>query len=707
MEWVCPMHPDEVRDAPAHCAICGMDLEPAQIEIEQRPDPQRLAMQRRLWLCTALSIPLVILAMADMLHAPAQMPSWLTVQRSLLLQFLLATPVVVWGAAPFFSRALDSLRQRSLNMFTLIGLGVGVSYGYSVVAALIPEQFPAAFRTESGHVAVYFEAAAVITTLVVLGQVLELGARARTGSAIRALLRLAPATAVRIEADGSESEVPLERIIVGDRLRVRPGEKLPVDALVVDGSSAVDESMLTGESIPVAKAPGDQVIGATLNGTGQLIVRAERVGSDTLLARIVQAVNEAQRSRAPAQRGADAVAAVFVPAVLVVALLSFTLWSLFGPQPPMAHGLVSAVSVLLIACPCALGLATPISITVATGRAAGLGILFRDAAALERMAAVDTLVVDKTGTLTEGRPQLVTLVSAEGYDETRVLGLAAGLERASEHPLAQAVVEAAQARGIEIHAARDFSYRPGRGAMADVSGHAIALGNEALLDELGIDAQGWSKRASELRDAGQTVVYVCVDRCVAGLLGVADRIRETTAEALRELRGEGIEIVMLTGDAAATAQAVARTLGIHKVEAGILPEAKASAVQRLRAAGAIVAMAGDGVNDAPALASADVGVAMGTGTDVAMETAGVTLVGSNLGALLRARALSRVTIRNIRQNLFFAFVYNIVGVPLAAGALYPITGWLLDPMYAAAAMSLSSVSVIGNALRLAVARLQG
>ncbi|HSH42332.1 MAG TPA: copper-translocating P-type ATPase, partial [Arenicellales bacterium] len=589
---------------------------------------------------------------------------------------------------------------RSLNMFTLIGLGVGVAYGYSLVAALLPGVFPPSFRDAQGEVGVYFEAAAVITTLVLLGQVLELRARHQTGTAIRALLGLAPKTARRIDDDGNETDVPLEQVGVGDRLRVRPGEKLPVDGEVIEGSSAVDESMITGEPIPVEKNPGDRVIGATVNGSGSLVIRADRVGADTVLSQIVQMVAEAQRSRAPIQKLADVVAGWFVPAVVLVAVVTFVIWAMVGPQPAMAYALINAVAVLIIACPCALGLATPVSIMVATGRGANMGVLFKNAEAIEVMRDIDTLVVDKTGTLTEGRPRLVSVVPSSGVEENTLLRLAASLERGSEHPLAAAIIAGAGERGIKPESARDFESRTGKGVLGEVDGRQVALGNHALMDELEVSTEALSERAGSLREKGQTVMFVAVDNQPAGLLGVADPIKETTPAAIKTLHDEGVSIVMLTGDSAATAQAVARQLGIDEVTAEVLPEQKAEVVKRLQNEGRKVAMAGDGINDAPALAQAQVGIAMGTGTDVAMESAGVTLIKGDLNGIARARRLSRATMRNIRQNLFFAFVYNSLGVPIAAGVLYPFFGLLLSPMIAAAAMSFSSVSVIGNALRL-------
>ncbi len=695
----CPMHPEIVQEGPGSCPICGMALEPLVPSLEDESDEELRDMERRFQGSALLTVPLFVGAMADMLpgrplaHAvPGALLAW--------GQLLLATPVVLWGGAPFFVRAWRSLTTRALNMFTLIGLGTGAAYAYSLVATLAPGIFPESLRGHGGAVPVYFEAAAVIVTLVLLGQVLELRARRRTGEAIRSLLGLAPKTARRLAADGSEEDVPLDAVTVGDLLRVRPGEKVPVDGVVLEGRSAVDESMLTGEPIPVEKGPGDRVTGATLNGTGSLVVRAERVGAETLLAQIVRMVSEAQRSRAPIQRLADRAAGWFVPAVVIVAAASFSTWLLVGPEPRLAHALVSAVSVLIIACPCALGLATPMSIMVASGRGAAAGILFRDAEAIELLHRVDTFVVDKTGTLTEGRPRLVVCAPVAPFDEATLLRAAAALERGSEHPLAAAIVRGAQERGAAIPEASGFESRPGKGALARVEGRRVAVGNAALLRELGGSPDPLAPRAEALRAEGQTVVFVAVDGALAGLLGVADPVKATTPEAIRQLHAEGVRIVMATGDHRATAEAVARRLGLDSVVAGVLPEQKVEVVRRLQAEGRIVAMAGDGVNDAPALASAQVGIAMGTGTDVAMESAGVVLVKGDLRGIARARRLSRATLRNIRQNLFFAFVYNALGVPIAAGVLYPFVHASLSPMLAAAAMSASSVSVIANALRL-------
>ncbi len=697
-EYICPMHPEIVRDEPGDCPICGMALEPRTVTLEEEDNPELVDMTRRFWISAVLTVPLVIIAMGD---AVGLSFDWLASPRMLTwVELALATPVVLWGGAPFFVRFWNSLVNRSLNMFTLIGLGVGVAYAYSVVAAVLPGIFPPSFRDAHGEVAIYFEAAAVITTLVLLGQVLELRARHQTGTAIRALLGLAPKTARRLNDDGSEEDVPLDDVRAGDRLRVRPGEKLPVDGEVIEGSSAVDESMITGEPMPVEKNPGDRVIGATVNGTGGLIMKAERVGAETVLSQIVQMVAEAQRSRAPIQKLADLVAGWFVPAVVLIAVITFIVWALVGPEPAMAYALINAVAVLIIACPCALGLATPVSIMVATGRGANMGVLFKNAEAIEVMREIDTLVVDKTGTLTEGKPRLVSAHPAEGMDEAALLRLAASLERGSEHPLAAAIVAGAEERGVELASVSDFESRTGKGVAGTVDGNRVALGNRALMAELDVDAEALSEQAETLRGEGQTVMFVAIDNSPAGLLGVADPIKESTPRAIEALHEEGISIVMLTGDSRTTAQAVAKQLGIDEVTAEVLPDQKAEVIKRLQGEGRKVAMAGDGINDAPALAQAQVGIAMGTGTDVAMESAGVTLIKGDLNGIARARRLSRATMRNIRQNLFFAFVYNSLGVPVAAGVLYPVFGLLLSPIIAAAAMSLSSVSVISNALRL-------
>jgi len=698
-EYTCPMHPEIVRPGPGSCPICGMALEPVVAAAGEERNPELEDMRRRFWVSVALALPLLLLSMSEMLPgAPVQHA--LSPRPITWIQLVLSTPVVLWGGWPFFQRGWASLVNRHLNMFTLIAVGVGIAYGYSLVAALFPGLFPPSFRGHGGEVAVYFEPAAVITTLVLLGQVLELTARSRTSGAIKALLGLAPKTARRVRDDGTEEDVPLDAVTVEDRLRVRPGEKVPVDGVVLEGSSSVDESMVTGEPIPVQKGAGAKVTGATLNGTGALLIRAERVGADTLLAQIVRMVAEAQRSRAPIQRLADVVAAYFVPAVVAVAAVTFAVWALAGPEPRMTHALVNAVAVLIIACPCALGLATPMSIMVGTGRGATAGVLIKNAEALEVLEKVDTLVVDKTGTLTEGKPRLVTVEPAEGLAEGDLLRLAAGLERASEHPLAAAIIAGATERGLGLEEVKDFESLTGKGAVGRVGARKVAVGNRRLLEELAVDPGPLAARAEALRADGQTVMFVVVDGRPAGLLGVADPVKASTLEALELLRREGVQVVMLTGDSRTTAEAVARKLGIDQVEAEVLPEQKNQVVERLKAAGHTVAMAGDGINDAPALAAAHVGIAMGTGTDVAMESAGVTLVRGDLRGIARARRLSRATMRNIRQNLFFAFVYNVLGVPVAAGALYPFFGLLLSPMIASAAMSFSSVSVVGNALRL-------
>ena len=706
VEYTCPMHPEVRQVGPGTCPKCGMALEPVAIAApEEVAENRELAdMTRRFWVSAVLTVPLVLMAMAHDL--PGQLLGHLASPATRRwLEPALATPVVLWGGWPFFVRAWQSLVYRSLNMFTLIGLGVSVAFLYSLVAAVVPGVFSPSFRNGDGLVAVYFEAAAVIVTLVLLGQVLELRARSRTGSAIRALLGLAPKAARRVTPDGREQDVPLDQVQVGDLLRVRPGEKVPVDGSVTEGTSTVDESMVTGESMPVVKQPGERVIGATMNTAGSFVMRAERVGAETLLSQIVRMVGEAQRSRAPVQRLADTVSAYFVPAVVAAAVLAFIAWALVGPDPRLPHALVAAVSVLIIACPCALGLATPMSIMVATGKGARVGVLFRNAEAIEVLRQVDTLVVDKTGTLTEGKPTLVAVVPQEGQDEAVVLQLAASLEQGSEHPLASAIVAGAAARAVSLLKPADFQAISGKGVTGTVGGHAVALGNLALLHDLHVDPGPLAARAEQLRADGQTVMFVAIDAQPAGLLAVADPIKATTVEAIRQLHAEGLKIVMLTGDNRTTADAVARRLGIDDVLADVLPDQKADAVKRLQADGRIVAMAGDGINDAPALAQAQVGIAMGTGTDVAMESAGVTLVKGDLTGIVRARRLSRATMANIKQNLFFAFVYNALGVPLAAGVLYPAMGLLLSPMIAAAAMSLSSVSVIANALRLRYARI--
>ncbi|MDQ7251333.1 heavy metal translocating P-type ATPase [Dongia sedimenti] len=699
--FTCPMHPEIRQVGPGSCPICGMALEPLDATAEVGPNHELIDMTRRFWIGLALSLPVVALEMGghvfDLAHTiPPQVSNW--------VQLVLATPVVLWAGAPFFQRGWASMVTRNLNMFTLIAIGTGIAWIYSLVATLAPQVFPAAYRGHDGSVAVYFEAAAVITVLVLLGQVLELRARERTGGAIRALLDLAPKTARRIDGD-SEHEIALDQIQAGDRLRVRPGEKVPVDGTVLEGSSALDESMVTGESMPVAKGPGETLIGGTLNTTGSLILRADKVGSDTMLARIVQMVAEAQRSRAPIQRLADRVAGWFVPTVLAVAILAFASWSLWGPEPAFTYGIVAAVAVLIIACPCALGLATPMSIMVGVGRGAQAGVLIKNAESLERMERVDTLVVDKTGTLTEGKPRVIEIVAAEGVDEIQLLRLAAGVERASEHPLARAIVTEAEARKLEIPKVRGFEAPAGRGATGLVEGRVVALGSAAFMAERKIDTAPLAAEADRLRRDGASVLFVALGGKLGGAIAVADAVKASTPEALRALKAEGIRIVMLTGDNRVTAEAVARRLGIDAVEAEVLPEHKRDAVEKLRKEGRIVAMAGDGVNDAPALAAAEIGIAMGTGTDVAIESAGMTLLGGDLGGIVRARKLSRAVMANIRQNLFFAFVYNAVGVPVAAGVLYPAFGLVLSPIIAAAAMALSSVSVIGNALRLRVVKL--
>ena len=698
-EWTCPMHPEVVRDAPGDCPKCGMALEPREAVAEESEDPELRAMTRRFWVSTAFSVPLLVLAMAEYLPENPFM-AFLTPRQAAWVGLAPATPVCTWGAWPFYVRGAKSLRGWNLNMFTLIALGVLVAFAFSVVATLAPGLFPEGFRDENGQVGVYFEAAAVITTLVLLGQVMELRARTRTGAAIRALLGLAPKTARRVSPGGVEEDVPLDQVQVGDALRVRPGEKVPVDGVVVEGRSSVDESMVTGEPIPVEKTAGEKVIGATVNGTGTLVVRAERVGRDSLLSQIVHMVAEAQRSRAPIQRLADKVSGWFVPAVVAVAVVTFVVWAVWGPAPALAFAIINAVAVLIIACPCALGLATPMSIMVAAGKGAQAGVLFRNAEAIEHMRKVDTLVVDKTGTLTEGKPQLVTTRALPPYAEEDVLRWAASVERGSEHPLAAAIVKDAAERGVAPEAASDFASVTGKGVRGKVGGRDVALGNRKLMDDLKVDAAPVEKDVDALRREGQTVMLVAVDGKLAGLVGVADPIKETTPEAIRALHDEGLRIVMLTGDNETTAKAVAAKLGLDDVVADVLPQDKANVVKRLQQEGRFVAMAGDGVNDAPALAQAHVGIAMGTGTDVAMQSAGVTLVKGDLRGIVRSRKLSRATMRNIQQNLFFALVYNALGVPIAAGALYPFFGILLSPIFAAAAMSFSSVSVIGNALRL-------
>ena len=699
-QWTCPMHPEIVRDAPGACPICGMALEPRVAAAEGERNPELVDMTRRFWVSVVVTAPLLVLAMGSMLPALRHVvPAGIRSIRS-WLELALATPVVLWGGWPFFVRFRDSIANRSPNMFTLIGLGVAVAYAYSLVAVLAPGLFPPAFRGHDGGVALYFEPAAVIVTLVLLGQVLELRARGRTGAAIRALLKLAPKRARRVRPDGGEEDVPLDEVHVGDRLRVRPGDAVPVDGVVEEGETAVDESMVTGESMPVPKRAGDRIIGATINGSGTVVMRAERVGAETLLARIVALVGEAQRSRAPVQKLADAVSRVFVPAVVAVAAVTFVVWAAVGPPPRLGYALVNAVAVLIVACPCALGLATPMSIMVAAGKGAGAGVLFKNAEAIETLGKVDTLIVDKTGTLTEGKPRLVAAVAAGAASEADVLRLAAAVERGSEHPLAAAILAGAAARGVAVDAASGFQSQTGKGVTGRVALRRVAVGSRAFMGELGVDVTEVWGRAEELRGDGATVMFVAADGRLAGLLAVADPIKPTASEALRRLAADGVRVVMVSGDSRTTAAAVARKLAITEFVADVLPEQKLAEVERLQAAGRVVAMAGDGINDAPALARAHVGIAMGTGTDVAIESAGVTLVRGDLTGIVRARTLSRATMRNIRQNLLFAFIYNALGVPIAAGLLYPSFGLLLSPMIAAAAMSWSSVSVIGNALRL-------
>ncbi|MHB8843373.1 MAG: heavy metal translocating P-type ATPase [Nitrospirota bacterium] len=703
IEWTCPMHPEIVRNAPGSCPICGMALEPKTITAEEQENPELIDMTRRFKVGTVLSIPLVYIAMGGLIPSIAP-EKFIPMETLKWLELILATPAVLWGGWPFFVRGWQSIITWNPNMFTLIGLGTGVAYAYSIVAALLPGLFPASFRSMGGAVGTYFEAAAVIVTLVLLGQVLELRARSKTGAAIKALLGLAPKTARRVNS-GQEEDVPLDQVHTGDLLRVRPGEKVPVDGTVTEGSSSVDESMITGEPIPVEKHAGDRVVGATVNGTGTLIMRAEKVGSETLLSQIVHMVAEAQRSRAPIQKLADIIAGYFVQIVVSIAVVTFIIWAWFGPEPRFVYALVNAVAVLIIACPCALGLATPVSIMVAMGKGATGGVLFKNAEAIELMRKVDTLVVDKTGTLTVGKPKLIAVEANEGFDEKSILLYAASIERGSEHPLAAAIVAGAEGKGVTPKNAEGFQSRTGKGVTGKVDGHTVALGNRALLEELRIEPGVLTAKAENLRKDGQTVMFVAVDGKAAGLLGVTDPIKETTLEAIKALHDDGIRVVMLTGDNKTTAETVAKKLGIDDVVAEVLPDQKAEAVKRLQSEGRFVAMAGDGINDAPALAQAQVGIAMGTGTDVAMKSAGVTLVKGDLRGILRARLLSRATMKNIKQNLFFAFVYNALGVPIAAGVLYPFFGILLSPIFAAAAMSFSSVSVIGNALRLRSAKL--
>ncbi|TJV21999.1 MAG: heavy metal translocating P-type ATPase [Mesorhizobium sp.] len=703
-QYTCPMHPEIIRDKPGSCPICGMALEPMGVPTgDEGPNPELVDFTRRFWVSAALSVPLLIIAMAPMIGLTFE--GLVEDRAKVWIELVLASPVVLWAAFPFFHRGWDSLVNRSPNMWTLISLGVGAAYLYSVVATLFPDIFPHQFRGHGGAVPVYFEAAAVIVALVFLGQVLELRAREKTGSAIRALLDLAPKTARLIAADGSEGDVPLDAVKAGDRLRIRPGDAVPVDGTVLEGRSSIDESMITGEPLPVEKVEGDALTGGTLNKNGALIMRAEKVGAETTLARIVDLVAKAQRSRAPIQGLADRVSFYFVPAVVLVAIVAFIAWAVFGPEPSLIFAIVSAVSVLIIACPCALGLATPMSIMTATGRGAHAGVLIKEAAALERFASVDTLIVDKTGTLTEGRPKLTDVVTANGFSEEELLALAAGLEKGSEHPLAEAIVDGAATRGVTVAEARAFEAVTGKGVSGSASGKTVALGNAAMMADLGVDIASISAKAEALQLEGKTAMFVAVDKKLAGIVAVADPIKATTAEAIKALHESGLRIIMATGDNERTANAIARSLGIDEVRAALLPEQKAALVEELRAKGAGVAMAGDGVNDAPALAAADVGIAMGTGADVAVESAGITLVKGDLNGIVRARTLAQATIRNIRQNLFFAFLYNVLGVPVAAGVLYPLTGTLLSPMLAAAAMSLSSVSVIANALRLRTLKL--
>ena len=702
-EYVCPMHPEVVQDHPGNCPKCGMALEP-RVATTEEDNAELNDMTRRFWACVVLVIPIFFSAMGSEIW-PEAFNEVISPRTRQWLEMILATPVVLWGGWIFFVRGWQSVMTRNLNMYTLIGLGMAVAWSYSVIATLAPEIFPASVRLASGRVPVYFEAAAVITALVLLGQVLELRARSHTNAAIKILLGLAPKTACIIQVDGSEENIPLEHVLPGNTLRIRPGEKIPVDGTVIEGTSNVDESMVTGESIPVEKFAGTKLIGATINGTGSLIMKAEKVGADTLLAQIVHMVAEAQRSRAPIQRLVDIVAAYFVPAVVIIAVLTLIVWGLWGPEPRLAHAVINSVAVLIIACPCALGLATPMSIMVGTGKGAMLGVLFKNAESLEVMKKVDTLVVDKTGTLTEGKPRLMSTLALDDFDEDELLRMAASLERASEHPLAEAIVGGAKDKQIELSPVDDFQSITGKGVTGKVDGHNVALGNLKLLESFNIDAGNLPQRADALRSEGQTVMLLAVDGKAAGTIGVADPIKETTPSAIAALHKEGLKVVMLTGDSEATAKAVANKLNIDDVQADVLPEQKTQVVKSLQAQGKVVAMAGDGINDAPALAQAHVGIAMGTGTDVAMESAGVTLVKGDLRGIVRARRLSRATMGNIKQNLFFAFIYNTLGVPVAAGVLYPVFGLLLSPMIAAVAMSFSSVSVISNALRLRRARL--
>jgi P-type Cu+ transporter len=702
-EYTCPMHPEIVRPGPGSCPICGMALEPRTVTAVDEENPELRDMTRRFWISLTLTVPLLAVTMADMLPG---MPVEHALPNGWLpwIELLLATPVVLWGGLPFFQRGWASIVNRSTNMFTLIAMGTGVAYVFSLTAAVFPGIFPESFGTANGEPPIYFEAAAAIVTLVLLGQVLELRARSRTGAAIRAMLDLSPKTA-RVLRDHAEQDIPLDQVKPGDRLRVRPGEKIPIDGIVLEGTSSVDEGMITGESMPVAKEPGSRVIGATVNATGSFIMRAEHVGSETLLARIVQMVSQAQRSRAPIQRLADRVAAWFVPVVIAVAVLTFIIWSSFGPQPRLAHALVNAVAVLIIACPCALGLATPMAIMVGTGRGARAGVLIKNAEALEILERVDTLVFDKTGTLTEGKPNVESVVTVSEGDESELIRVVASLEQGSEHPLGSAIVDAAKQNNIPLANATDFQSHTGLGVSGKVDGKAVSAGNERLFLRLQLPMDALKQKAENLRRDGQMVVFVAIDGRPAGLIGIADPIKPSTLQALRDLKAAGLRIVMLTGDSLSTAKAVAAKLGIDESEAEILPDKKSEVVRRLQKQGRTVAMAGDGINDAPALAQADVGIAMGTGTDVAIESASITLVKGDLAGIVRARKLSRATMRNIRQNLFFAFIYNLLGVPIAAGVLYPFLGWLLSPILAATAMSFSSVSVITNSLRLRKAKL--
>lgn len=699
MRYTCPMHPEIVRDAPGSCPICGMALEPV-VPSTERDTSELDDMTRRFWVSLGFTLPVLIAGMSEIVTGGWIVENIVSATALNVIFLIVTTPAIVWGGWPFFVRAVESVRNRSLNMFTLIGLGVAVSYLYSFVAAVAPGVFPDAFRGEGGAVGVYFEVAAAIVTLVLLGQVIELHARSRTSAAVTQLLELAPRTALRLESDGTEREIQLDEVQAGDRLRVKPGGKIPVDGIVLEGSSSVDESMITGEPVPSAKGAGDKVIGSTINGRGTMVIEAQKVGADTLLSQIVLMVTEAQRSRAPIQKLADQVSAWFVPAVVAIAVVAFFAWLLVGPDPRAAHALLAAVSVLIVACPCALGLATPMSITVAMGKGASLGVLFKDAAAVETLRSIDTLIVDKTGTLTEGRPTLQAVEAAPGFDTDRVLAVAAGIERGSEHPLAEAIVAGAVERHAPQLQVSGFESVTGKGVTGTVDGATVALGNSALMDDLGVDTAPLRAAADTLRKHGHTAMFVAVDSKLAGLVSAADRIKESTPSAIQKLHDAGIRVIMLTGDNLTTAQAVAASLGIDDVRADVLPDEKASIVKRLQADGHLVAMAGDGINDAPALAQADVGIAMGTGTDIAMESAHVTLVKGDLRSIARATALSHATMRNIKQNLFFAFAYNALGVPIAAGVLYPVTGLLLSPIIAAAAMSFSSVSVISNALRL-------